>query len=64
LTASLALQYGTPLAELVDAWQFQKFEPHGPVVGHDRLMLCSSLVDYVGRELGITHLGRDDLAHV
>lgn len=64
ITASLALQYGAPLEELVDAWKFQKFEPHGPVIGHDRLKMCSSLVDYVGRELAITYLGRDDLAHV
>lgn len=63
LTASIALQYGTPLEEIVDAWQFQNFEPHGTVEGHDRLCLCSSLIDYVGRELGVTYLGRDDLAH-
>lgn len=64
ITTSLALQYGMPLEEIVDAWQFQKFEPFGSVIGHDRLKLCSSIVDYIGRELAITHLGRDELAHV
>lgn len=64
LTASLALQYGAPLEEIVDAWTFQNFEPHGPVAEHDRLKLCSSLVDFLGRELGIRFLGRDELAHI
>jgi ribonucleoside-diphosphate reductase alpha chain len=61
--ASVGLQYGVPLDELIDAWTFQKFEPHGVVVGHDAIHFCSSLLDYVGRELGITYGGRADLGH-
>lgn len=64
LTASIALQYGTPLEELVDAWVFTNFEPNGVVAEHDRIKMCNSLVDYLARELGIQYLGRDDLAHV
>lgn len=64
IAISLGLQYGVPLEEFVDAFTFTKFEPNGMVQGHDRIKMVTSIMDYVFRELAITYLGRDDLAHV
>jgi hypothetical protein len=48
----LGLQYGTsPLEEVGDLLAGAKFEPYGPVVGHDRLKSCTSLPDPIGRHL-------------
>ncbi|MCA0399773.1 MAG: vitamin B12-dependent ribonucleotide reductase [Proteobacteria bacterium] len=64
IAISLGLQYGVPLEEYVDAFTFTKFEPAGLVQGNDTIKMASSLLDYVFRELAISYLGRDDLAHV
>jgi len=64
IAVSLGLQYGVPLEEFVDAFVFTRFEPNGPVTGHDRIKMATSVIDYIFRELAITYLGRDDLAHV
>jgi ribonucleoside-diphosphate reductase alpha chain len=55
-SVSLALQYGAPLAEIVKAFKGKTFEPNGPVVGNDCVTECTSLVDYVMREMEATHL--------
>lgn len=60
---SIGLQYGVPLDEFVDAFVFTRFEPNGPVTGHDRLRSCTSLLDAIFRDLAISYLGRDDLGH-
>jgi len=64
IAISLGLQYGVPLEEFVDAFVFTKFEPNGFVGGHDRIKMATSVMDYVFRELAISYLDRDDLAHV
>ncbi len=64
IAISLGLQYGVPLEEFVDAFVFTRFEPNGPVNGHDRIKMATSVIDYIFRELAITYLGREDLAHV
>lgn len=61
---SFALQYGMPVEEAVDNLVLTKFMPAGPVEGHDRIKMASSVADYLGRELGIVYCGRDDLGHV
>jgi ribonucleoside-diphosphate reductase alpha chain len=61
---SLALQYGAPLEKVGDLLAGAKFEPCGPVSGHDRLKHCSSLPDLIGRHLLVEYCGREDLAHV
>ena len=63
-SVSIALQYGVPLDEFVDAFAFMNFEPNGVVKGHDRIKMCSSLLDAVFRDLAISYMSRDDLAHV
>lgn len=64
VAVSLGLQHGVPLDEYVDAFVGSKFEPHGPVVGHDRIKMASSFLDAIFRDLGISYLGRAELASV
>ncbi len=63
IAISLGLQYGVPLDEYVDAFIDTKFEPSGNVFGNDRILSASSILDYVFRELAISYLGKEDLAH-
>ena len=63
IAISLGLQYGVPLEEYVDAFIDTKFEPSGHVIGNDRILSASSILDYVFRELAISYLGKEDLAH-
>jgi ribonucleoside-diphosphate reductase alpha chain len=60
---SIGLQYGVPLEEFVDAFVFTRFEPAGPVTGNDSVKSATSILDYIFRELGVSYLGRDDLAN-
>ncbi len=64
IAISLGLQYGVPLEEYVEAFTFTKFEPAGLVQGNETIKMASSILDYVFRELAISYLGRNDLAHV
>jgi ribonucleoside-diphosphate reductase alpha chain len=63
IAVSIGLQYGVPLDEFVDAFVFTRFEPAGPVDGNDSVKSATSILDYIFRELGISYLGRDDLAN-
>ena len=63
IAISLGLQYGVPLEEYVDAFINTKFEPSGKIKGNDRILSASSILDYLFRELAISYLGREDLAH-
>lgn len=58
------LQYGIPLAEIVEMNLGAKFEPAGMVVGDARIKMASSPLDYLARLLGVYYAGREDLAHV
>ncbi len=64
IAVSVGLQYGVPLEEFVDAFTFTKFEPAGMVQGNDSIKNATSIIDYVFRELAVSYLGRNDLAHV
>ena len=63
IAISLGLQYGVPLDEFVNAYIQTKFEPSGKVEGNDRILSATSILDYIFRELAISYLGREDLAH-
>ena len=63
IAISLGLQYGVPLDEFVNAYVETKFEPSGKIDGNDRILSASSILDYIFRELAISYLGREDLAH-
>ena len=64
IAISLGLQHGVPLEEFVDAFVFTRFEPSGPVSGNNRIKMSMSVIDYIFRELAVSYLGRNDLAHV
>jgi ribonucleoside-diphosphate reductase alpha chain len=64
IAISLGLQHGVPLEEFVEAFTFTRFEPNGPVTGHDHIKMATSILDYIFRELAVSYLGRYDLAHV
>tara|TARA_Y100000294_G_scaffold172766_1_gene187947 strand:- start:8 stop:841 length:834 start_codon:yes stop_codon:yes gene_type:complete len=63
IAVSLGLQYGVPLDEFVNAYVDTKFEPSGKVYGNDRILSATSILDYIFRELAISYLNREDLAH-
>ena len=63
IAISLGLQYGVPLDEFISAYVGTKFEPSGKVYGNDRILSASSILDYIFRELAISYLNREDLAH-
>ena len=62
--ASKALQYGMPLEKMVDTFTFTRFEPSGPVQGHEAIKNSTSIIDYVFRAIGYEYLGREDFIHV
>ncbi len=64
ISISLGLQHGVPLEEFVDAFVFTKFEPSGMVAGNPHVKMSTSVIDYIFRELAVSYLGREDLAHV
>ena len=59
----LGLQYGVPLDEYINAYVGTKFEPSGKVFGNDRILSATSILDYIFRELAISYMNREDLAH-
>ena len=63
IAVSLGLQYGVPLDEYISAFVGTKFEPSGKVLGNDRILSASSILDYIFRELAISYQNREDLAH-
>jgi len=64
IAVSLGLQHGVPLEEYVEAFTFTRFEPNGPVVGHDHIKMATSILDYIFREVAVSYLGRYELAQV
>ncbi|MDJ0684584.1 MAG: vitamin B12-dependent ribonucleotide reductase [Alphaproteobacteria bacterium] len=64
IAVSIGLQYGVPLEEFVEAYTFTRFEPQGMVEGNEAIKMATSVLDYIFRELAISYLARDDLAHV
>ncbi|MBJ7485769.1 MAG: TSCPD domain-containing protein, partial [Brevundimonas sp.] len=63
IAVSLGLQHGVPLDEFVDAFVFTRFEPAGRVTGNDSIGSATSILDYIFRELGVSYLGRQELAN-
>ena len=64
IAVSIGLQYGVPLEEYVEAFTFTRFEPSGMVRGNDTIKMATSILDYIFRELAVSYMGRNDLAHV
>ena len=64
IAISIGLQYGVPLEEFVESFTFTRFEPSGIVEGNETIKMATSILDYIFRELAVSYLGRNDLAHV
>ncbi len=64
IAISLGLQHGVPLEEFIEAFIYTRFEPNGIVSGNDSIKMSTSIIDYIFRELAISYLGRNELAHV
>jgi ribonucleoside-diphosphate reductase alpha chain len=64
IAISIGLQYGVPLEEYVESFTFTRFDPAGMVTGNDTIKMATSILDYIFRELAVSYLGRNDLAHV
>jgi ribonucleoside-diphosphate reductase alpha chain len=64
IAISIGLQYGVPLEEYVEAFTFTRFDPSGIVEGNDTIKMATSILDYIFRELAVSYLDRNDLAHV
>ena len=63
VSISMALQYGVPLEKLVDKFTFTRFEPSG-MTDHPNVKICTSVLDFVFRVLGMEYLGRTDFVQV
>ncbi len=64
IAISQGLQHGVPLEKYVEAFTFTRFEPQGLVEGNQTIKMATSVLDYIFRELAVSYLGRNDLAHV
>ncbi len=64
IAISLGLQHGVPLEEFIEAFIYTRFEPNGIVSGNNSIKMSTSIIDYIFRELAISYLGRNELAHV
>ena len=64
VAVSKALQYGVPLDEFVDSFTFTRFDPSGPVKGHEAIKNATSIIDYIFRVLGYEYLDRTDFVHI
>ena len=63
IAVSIALQYGVPLDEFVEAFTFTRFEPSGQVHGNTEIKFSTSVLDYIFKELAISYLGREDFSN-
>ena len=64
IAVSSGLQYGVPLEEFVDAFTFTRFEPAAWCKATTAIKKATSILDYIFRELAVSTLDRNDLAHV
>lgn len=64
IAISVGLQYGVPLEKYVDLFIYSRFEPAGMVMGNARIKMCTSVIDYIFRELAISYLGMEEAAHL
>ena len=63
INVSMGLQYGVPLEKYVENFTFTRFEPSG-MTDHPNVKMCTSVIDFVFRVLGMEYLGRMDFVQV
>lgn len=59
ISCSLALQYGVPLAVLVEKFAHQRFIPDG-LTGNPNIPMAKSIIDYVFRYLALKYLPKEE----
>lgn len=63
VSISLALQYGVPLAHLVNKFSHVRFEPSG-FTKNAQIPIAKSIIDYIFRWLAVKFLSREDQLRV
>jgi ribonucleoside-diphosphate reductase alpha chain len=63
ISVSMGLQYGVPLEKYVENFTFTRFEPAG-MTDHPNVKMCTSVLDFIFRVLGMEYLGRTDFVQV
>jgi len=63
IAVSMGLQYGVPLEKFIENFTFTRFEPAG-MTDHPNVKICTSVIDFVFRVLGMEYLGRTDFVQV
>ncbi len=63
ISVSMGLQFGVPLEKFVENFVFTRFEPAG-MTDHPNVKICTSVIDFVFRVLGMEYLGRTDFVQV
>jgi ribonucleoside-diphosphate reductase alpha chain len=63
IAVSIGLQYGVPLEKFVNSFTFTRFEPQG-ITDHPNIKVCTSILDYIFRIMGMEYLGRTDFVHL
>ena len=63
IAVSAGLQHGVPLQSFVDMFTFTRFEPQG-TTDHPNIKVCTSIIDYIFRLLGMEYMGRTDFIQV
>ena len=63
IAVSIGLQYGVPLEKFVNSFTFTRFEPQG-TTDHPNIKVCTSILDYIFRILGMEYLDRTDFVHL
>ncbi len=63
IAVSIGIQYGVPLEKFVNSFTFTRFEPQG-ITDHPNIKICTSILDYIFRILGMEYLGRTDFVHL
>jgi len=63
ISVSMGLQRGVPLEKYVENFVFTRFEPSG-MTDHPNVKICTSVIDFVFRILGMEYLGRTDFVQV
>lgn len=61
---SRMLQEGIALEAIGELLQGTRYEPAGVVQWDDRIKMCSSVMDYIGRHFLVHYCGRAELGHV
>ena len=64
ISISVGLQHGVPLEKFVDLFTYVRFDPAGPVEGHPRVKMSTSMIDLLFRLVALEYLDRQEFAQI